>query len=198
MLAKVCSAAVNSIEAYPVEVEVNAGYGGTIIAIIGLISPSHFAVAKPCLGLCLTRSLCWGGANALALGIQERIHRVNSPRPEVSSRISKRPSCRSRSCWLECHTRSRMYLATSSAKRRRTSHGFRTLAHESLTGYVRTALGRPHGSPGVAMTLHTFGEYPRPYRACPIRMTRYQPPPAPTVEPPATVSHMSYPLVLCP
>jgi hypothetical protein len=27
MLAKVCSAAVNGIEAYPVEVEVNAGYG---------------------------------------------------------------------------------------------------------------------------------------------------------------------------
>src|SRR5260370_21027186 len=31
MLAKVCSAAVNGIEAYPVEVEVNAGYGDTII-----------------------------------------------------------------------------------------------------------------------------------------------------------------------
>ena len=29
MLAKVCSAAVNGIEAYPVEVEVNAGYGDT-------------------------------------------------------------------------------------------------------------------------------------------------------------------------
>jgi hypothetical protein len=27
MLAKVCSAAVSGIEAYPVEVEVNAGYG---------------------------------------------------------------------------------------------------------------------------------------------------------------------------
>ena len=27
MLAKVCSAAVNGIEAYPVDVEVNAGYG---------------------------------------------------------------------------------------------------------------------------------------------------------------------------
>ncbi len=36
MLAKVCSAAVNSIEAYPVEVEVNAGYGDTIIVIVGL------------------------------------------------------------------------------------------------------------------------------------------------------------------
>ena len=30
MLAKVCSAAVNGIEAYPVEVEVNAGYGDTL------------------------------------------------------------------------------------------------------------------------------------------------------------------------
>jgi magnesium chelatase family protein len=36
MLVKVCSAAVNGIEAYPVEVEVNAGYGDTIIVIVGL------------------------------------------------------------------------------------------------------------------------------------------------------------------
>jgi magnesium chelatase family protein len=36
MLATVCSAAVNGIEAYPVEVEVNAGYGETIIVIVGL------------------------------------------------------------------------------------------------------------------------------------------------------------------
>ncbi|HXP61117.1 MAG TPA: magnesium chelatase domain-containing protein [Dongiaceae bacterium] len=36
MLAKVCSAAVNALEAYPVEVEVNAGYGGAIIGIVGL------------------------------------------------------------------------------------------------------------------------------------------------------------------
>jgi magnesium chelatase family protein len=36
MLAKVCSAAVNGIEAYPVEVEVNAGWGDTKIVIVGL------------------------------------------------------------------------------------------------------------------------------------------------------------------
>ena len=36
MLAKVCSAAVSGIEAYPVEVEVNAGYGDTILVIVGL------------------------------------------------------------------------------------------------------------------------------------------------------------------
>src|SRR5882672_3091569 len=36
MLAKVCSAAVNGIDAYPVEVEVNAGFGDTIIVIVGL------------------------------------------------------------------------------------------------------------------------------------------------------------------
>src|SRR5258708_39810025 len=36
MLAKVCSAAVNGIEAYPIEVEVNAGFGDTIIVIVGL------------------------------------------------------------------------------------------------------------------------------------------------------------------
>lgn len=36
MLAKVCSAAVNGIEAYPIEVEVNAGYGDSIIVIVGL------------------------------------------------------------------------------------------------------------------------------------------------------------------
>jgi hypothetical protein len=37
MLAKVCSAAVNGIEAYPVEVEVNAGFGDTIIVMLSSI-----------------------------------------------------------------------------------------------------------------------------------------------------------------
>jgi len=36
MIAKVCSAALNGIEAYPVEVEVNAGWGDTLIVIVGL------------------------------------------------------------------------------------------------------------------------------------------------------------------
>src|SRR5579859_3899108 len=36
MLAKVCSAAVNGIEAYPVEVEVDVGWGDTLIVIVGL------------------------------------------------------------------------------------------------------------------------------------------------------------------
>jgi hypothetical protein len=39
MLAKVCSAAVNGIEAYPVEVEVNAGFGDTLIVIVGNKTP---------------------------------------------------------------------------------------------------------------------------------------------------------------
>jgi hypothetical protein len=42
MLAKVCSAAVNGIEAYPVEVEVNAGYGDTILVIVVNINPKRF------------------------------------------------------------------------------------------------------------------------------------------------------------
>src|SRR3989442_3704098 len=36
MLAKVCSAAVNGIEAYSIEVEVNAGWGDTNVIIVGL------------------------------------------------------------------------------------------------------------------------------------------------------------------
>src|SRR5579862_4171724 len=36
MLARVCSAALHGIEAYPVEVEVNAGWGDTLIVIVGL------------------------------------------------------------------------------------------------------------------------------------------------------------------
>jgi len=36
MLAQVCSAALNGIEAFPVEVEVNAGYGDTLVVIVGL------------------------------------------------------------------------------------------------------------------------------------------------------------------
>ena len=34
MLSKVCSAAVSGIETYPVEVEVNAGYGDTVLVIV--------------------------------------------------------------------------------------------------------------------------------------------------------------------
>ena len=37
MLARVCSAAVNGIDAYAIEVEVNCGYGETFIAIISYI-----------------------------------------------------------------------------------------------------------------------------------------------------------------
>src|SRR2546423_9226429 len=36
MLARVFSAAVNGIEAYPVEVEVNSGWGDTVVVIVGL------------------------------------------------------------------------------------------------------------------------------------------------------------------
>ena len=36
MLSRVCSAAVNGIDAYPVEVEVNAGWGDTLVVIVGL------------------------------------------------------------------------------------------------------------------------------------------------------------------
>ena len=36
MLARVLSAAVNGIEAFPVEVEVNCGWGDTIVVIVGL------------------------------------------------------------------------------------------------------------------------------------------------------------------
>ena len=39
MLACVLSAAVNGIEAFPVEVEVNCGWGDTIIVMIVSISP---------------------------------------------------------------------------------------------------------------------------------------------------------------
>ncbi|HEX9045642.1 MAG TPA: YifB family Mg chelatase-like AAA ATPase [Verrucomicrobiae bacterium] len=36
MLSKVCSAAVNGIDAYPVEIEINAGFGDTVIVMVGL------------------------------------------------------------------------------------------------------------------------------------------------------------------
>ena len=56
MLARVFSAAVNGIEAYPVEVEVNAGWGDTIVIIVGLpdaaVKESRGAVSTKCLA-------CW-------------------------------------------------------------------------------------------------------------------------------------------
>jgi hypothetical protein len=39
MLVRVLSAAVNGIEAFPVEVEVNCGWGDTIVVLIVSISP---------------------------------------------------------------------------------------------------------------------------------------------------------------
>jgi hypothetical protein len=37
MLSKVCSAAVYGIDAFPVEVEVNAGFGDTVIVVVSRI-----------------------------------------------------------------------------------------------------------------------------------------------------------------
>ena len=54
MLAKVCSSAVNGIDAYPVEVEVNAGYGGTVIVNVlnnYLTLFSRSFVARPGAGM---------------------------------------------------------------------------------------------------------------------------------------------------
>ena len=42
MLAEVCSAAVNGIEAYPVEAEVNTGFGGILIVIVVNKTPKRF------------------------------------------------------------------------------------------------------------------------------------------------------------
>lgn len=39
MLSRVCSAAVNGIDAFAVEVEVNCGYGETFIAIVVSVTP---------------------------------------------------------------------------------------------------------------------------------------------------------------
>jgi hypothetical protein len=41
MLARVLSAAVNGIEAFPVEVEVNAGWGDTVVVLIMSLSPGQ-------------------------------------------------------------------------------------------------------------------------------------------------------------
>ena len=43
MLARICSAAVNGIEAYPVEVEVNVGYGDTFITMVVNNTPNNFS-----------------------------------------------------------------------------------------------------------------------------------------------------------
>jgi hypothetical protein len=43
MLARICSAAVNGIDAFAVEVEVNCGYGETFIAIVVNNTPETLA-----------------------------------------------------------------------------------------------------------------------------------------------------------
>jgi hypothetical protein len=42
MLSKVCSAAVAGIDAYPIEVEVNSGYGESFIVIVVNKTPIQF------------------------------------------------------------------------------------------------------------------------------------------------------------
>ena len=51
MLARVLSAAVNGIKTFPVEAEVNCGWGDTVIAMIMLFSP----IPKPVLLLAKDR-----------------------------------------------------------------------------------------------------------------------------------------------
>ena len=50
MLAKVCSAAVNGIEAYPVEVEVNSAFGDSVIVIVVNKTPNDVS--------CLITEVC--------------------------------------------------------------------------------------------------------------------------------------------
>jgi hypothetical protein len=47
MLARVLSAAVNGIEAFPVEVEVNSGWGDTVVVLTASISPMRKLVLVP-------------------------------------------------------------------------------------------------------------------------------------------------------
>jgi hypothetical protein len=47
MLARVLSAAVNGIEAFPVEVEVNSGWGDTVVAIVRFPPLSSRIVPMP-------------------------------------------------------------------------------------------------------------------------------------------------------
>jgi hypothetical protein len=46
MLARVLSAAVNGIEAFPVEMEVNSGWGNTVVVLIISIPPIGLPVPR--------------------------------------------------------------------------------------------------------------------------------------------------------
>src|SRR5450756_833782 len=66
------------------------------------------AVSKPCRNFSSILVLNSCGASTFTSGVQDRIQRINSLRPEVSIRISRLPSSSSRNCWLGCHSRSLM------------------------------------------------------------------------------------------
>ena len=70
-----------------------------------------------------TRSRNSPGPTTWTCGIQERIQRVNSLRLELANQSSTPPSRRARIRYWACHTRSRIYVATSLLKIRRTRHG---------------------------------------------------------------------------
>ena len=46
MLARVLSAAVNGIEAFPIEAEVNSGRGDTVVVIVGNSTPKPICGAR--------------------------------------------------------------------------------------------------------------------------------------------------------
>jgi hypothetical protein len=50
MLARVFSATVNGIEAFPVEVEVNCDWGDATVAIVGSVSPMGLEILQPITG----------------------------------------------------------------------------------------------------------------------------------------------------
>jgi hypothetical protein len=85
--------------------------------------PDHPHPASPCRNRSRTRSRSSRGARTRTCGTQDRTHRVNSFRLEVSSRNSRAPSRRRRIRWLGCQSRSPIYVATSGENASRTFQG---------------------------------------------------------------------------
>ena len=90
MLAKICSAAVNGIEAYPIEVEVNAGYGDTLIVIVGLPeSPVKNVVLKN-VKLSAEEGLTIGNAEVTASGLEVTAARGEAIVKLAGARLTQR------------------------------------------------------------------------------------------------------------
>ena len=101
MLSKACSAAVNGIDAYQVEVEVREGYGDTISVVVSCILPMSEEQSGAGKMICKSvekeenreKAPCWSWAKKTKWEISINLTATRETRAFVSRRSIDCPAC---------------------------------------------------------------------------------------------------------